>query len=125
MNTPTENSEPRTRRPSFWLRAIEHRKHELGRDYRKSLGSVARDGISDEDYATTLATLEQMAKNLGWDESQRPERGFGRGFGPGPRFHRGHGFGPRGMRHEDHGHDHEGHNHQNHETDLPGTTPEA
>ena len=127
MNTPTENTEPRTRRPSFWLRAIEQRKHELGRDYRKSLGSVAREGISDEDYATTMATLEKMATNLGWDESQRPERGFGRGFGPGDRHfgHRGRGFGPRGMRHHGHGHDHEGHNHHDHETDLPGTTPEA
>lgn len=118
MNTPTENSEPRTRRPSFWLRAIEHRKHELGRDYRKSLGAVARDGISDEDYATTMATLEKMATNLGWDESQRPERGFG----PGPRFHRGHGFGPRGM--QGHGHEH-GHDHHETATDLPAKTPEA
>ena len=78
MTTPTES---RTIRPNFWLRAIEVRKHELTREYRKSLGTTAREGISDEDYATTMATLEKMARNLGWDESQRTERGFGRGFG--------------------------------------------
>jgi hypothetical protein len=87
MNTP--NSTTRTPRPNFWLRAIEFRKHELTRDYRATLGDTARDGISDEDYATTMATLEKMARNLGWDESQRPEFGPGkRGFGRG---HRGHG----------------------------------
>lgn len=99
MTTPTETRNPR---PSFWLRAIEVRKHELTREYRKSLGTTAREGISDEDYATTMATLEKMARNLGWDESQRAER---RGFGPeghGRGFGRGHrhpgmmrGFGPR------------------------------
>ena len=105
MTTPTET---RTPRPNFWLRAIEHRKHALTREYRRTLGDTAREGISDEDYATTMATLEKMARNLGWDESQRPERGFGtrgagRGFGPGApfgryggrrHFGRGHGFGP-------------------------------
>ena len=89
MNTPTE---PRTPRPHFWLRAIEGRKYELTREYRKSLGTTAREGVSDEDYATTMATLEKMARNLGWDESHRPERGFGRGHRH-PRSMRG--FGPR------------------------------
>jgi hypothetical protein len=86
MNTPNES---RPLRANFWLRAIEFRKDELTRDYRKTLGDTAREGISDEDYATTMATLEKMARNLGWDESQRHERGVGRrGFGPG--FGRGH-----------------------------------
>jgi hypothetical protein len=86
MKNPNES---RPMRPSSWLRAIEFRKHELTREYRKTLGDTARDGISDEDYATTMATLEKMARNLGWDETQRPEGGFGRrGFGPG--FGRGH-----------------------------------
>ena len=72
-------------RVGFWLRAIELRKHELTREYRRGLKDVAREGISDEDYATTLATLEAMARNLGWDETQKP---FGRrGFQPG-RGHR-------------------------------------
>ncbi len=76
-----------TRRSSFWLRAIELRKHKLTREYRKGLGDTAREGISDEDYATTVATLERMARNLGWDESQRehylghPGMMRGRGFG--------------------------------------------
>jgi hypothetical protein len=56
----------------------------MTREYRRSLGDKAREGISDEDYATTMATLEKMARNLGWDESQREERGFPhRGFGRG------------------------------------------
>jgi hypothetical protein len=78
MNIPQET---RTPRPNFWLRAIEHRKHELTREYRRTLGVTARDGISDEDYATTMATLEKMARNLGWSEEQRPERPFGSGRG--------------------------------------------
>ena len=76
MNTPNETQ--RTTRPNFWLRAIEHRKHELSREYRRTLGDSARDGVSDEDYATTMATLEKMARNLGWSDDQRP---FGRGSG--------------------------------------------
>ena len=95
MNTPNETH---PRRPGFWLRAIEQRKHALAHEYRKGLGDAAREGISDEDYATTMATLERMARNLGWDEEQAPfERGFG-GHGhpgmrhPGMRHHR---FGPR------------------------------
>lgn len=105
MNTPNET---RTLRPNFWLRAIEQRKHELTRDYRKTLGGTAREGISDEDYATTMATLEKMARNLGWDESQRPERGHGPAFGHGHgrgrghrHFGRMHGFGPQHPMHDD------------------------
>ena len=74
MNTPKDTQ---FRRPHFWLRAIEFRKHELTRAYRASLKNVAREGISDADYATTMATLEKMAANLGWDESQQAEHGFG------------------------------------------------
>ena len=97
MKTPNDTT-TKTPRPAFWLRAIEHRKHELTREYRKGLGATAREGISDADYATTMATLEKMARNLGRDESQLGERGFGerpfgpRGFGHGPArgFGRGH-----------------------------------
>lgn len=91
------NNQTRTPRPAFWLRAIEHRKHELTREYRKTLGATARDGISDEDYATTMATLEKMARNLGWDESQGR---FGRGHRH-PAMMHGHGFGHRRFGHGD------------------------
>ena len=86
MSTPTET---RQTRPNFWLRAIEHRKHALTREYRRTLGATAREGISDEDYATTMATLEKMARNLGWSEDQRDDQRHDRRFGPG--FGRGHG----------------------------------
>lgn len=112
MNSTTENTEntTRPRRPGFWLRAIEQRKHVLAHEYRKGLGATAREGISDEDYATTMATLETMARNLGWTEED--EQGFGprfggrRGFGPGVGRPFGPGFGPhRGHRGHGRGHD--------------------
>jgi hypothetical protein len=78
MNHPDENT--KTTRPNYWLRAIEHSKRRMTRDYRKSLGDVAREGISDEDYATTMATLEKMARNLGWDETQAQEHREHRGM---------------------------------------------
>lgn len=37
--------------------------------------------VSPEDYATTVASLEAIARELGWDESAHAGRG--RGFGPG------------------------------------------
>lgn len=98
MNTPYEEQTERTPRPSFWLRAIEHRKRQLTRDYRATLGDTAREGISDEDYAITLATLEKMARNLGWSDDQRGDaRPFGRGHRH-PGMMHGRGFGPRGFR---------------------------
>lgn len=74
--------------------------------------------VSPEDFATTIATLEAIARELGWDESQplprgrRGGRGFGRrhagfggpfagfgghgrGFGRGEWPGHGHGFDPR------------------------------
>ncbi|MFT4214837.1 MAG: hypothetical protein QM622_08690 [Microbacterium sp.] len=73
---------------------------EAGRAAKERLAHVA-DGIrarvsgtvSDEDFATTMATLEAIAHELGWDPSERmprsfapgSRRGFGRGFGPGHR----------------------------------------
>ena len=117
MTTPNETKNERTPRPNHWLRAIEFRKHQLTREYRETLGDKARDGISDEDYATTMATLETMARNLGWDESQRDEFKRGPGFGHGHR-HPGmmRGFGPRGFRGH---HDHDG------QHDEPTQQPEA
>ena len=92
MNTPHNTN---THRPAFWLRAIELRKHELTREYCRGLGDRAREGVSDEDYATTVATLETMARNLGWDESQRPELPHGRFGRRHPAMMRGHRFGPK------------------------------
>ena len=85
------------------------------------------DTVAPEDFATTVASLESIARELGWDESTAPTRGgfgrgygrgfgrdFGRGFGPGFRPGFGREFGP-GFRagHEHHhgyGHGHgEGH----------------
>lgn len=77
------NNDTTTKRPGYWLRAIEHSKRRMTREYRKGLGTVAREGITDEDYATTMATLETMARNLGWDEShadEHPWRGRGKGL---------------------------------------------
>lgn len=64
--------------------------------------------VPDEDFATTVATLEAIARELGWDPAEQTPRGSGhrRGFGhgrpgfdPGPAgFGPRHGFGPRGER---------------------------
>ena len=55
--------------------------------------------VSEQDFATTLASLEAIARSLGWEPAERMPRGFGpRGFGRsgfGPGRH-GHGFGPFG-----------------------------
>jgi hypothetical protein len=69
-----------------------------GRAAKEQLGTIV-DGIRSrvagavppEDYATTMASLEAIARELGWEEGQRmPRRGFGRGRGFAP----GAGFGP-------------------------------
>lgn len=91
--------------PGLWLRAAGSRKRTLAFDYYRGLDATAREGISDDDYATTMATLEKMARNLGWDESQgMPDS---RSFGPpfGPPFGRGHGG--HGRRHHKSGCRHE------------------
>ncbi len=60
-----------------------------GRAAKEQLGQIV-DGIrsrvagsvSPEDYATTTASLEAIARELGWEDGQRmPRRGFGRDFG--------------------------------------------
>jgi len=128
MNTNTDNN--KTQRPGYWLRAIEFRKHQLGREqrraFRDSLADKARADISDEDYATTMATLEKMARNLGWDEEQEMPRGghgpFGRGHGP--RGFGGHGFGS-GFGGRGH-HDHPFHGERSRgPKDLPSDGPQA
>lgn len=89
---------------------------DAGREARGRLGEAVRgirsrvsDAVSPEDYAGMIASLEAIARHLGWDESQPfpRRRGFGPGrFGPGrfdggwrPRpgfgWGPGHGFGRR------------------------------
>ena len=87
MKTPNDTNH-KHHRAAFWLRAMELRKHELTREYRETLRDKAREGISEEDLRITDETLEKMAKNLGWDESQHDGTGFhGRPFGIPPSRH--------------------------------------
>ncbi len=98
--TPRRDATPRT-----WLRRIARRKRILTHEHWRQLDDVAREGISDEDYATTMATLEAMARNLGWNESE--SAGEDRKHGWRGRGHKGHGHGHgRG-----HGHGHDGQRH--------------
>ncbi|WEK61236.1 MAG: hypothetical protein P0Y60_00310 [Candidatus Microbacterium colombiense] len=102
-----------------------------GRAAKERLGAIVdgirskvSDAVPDEEMATTLASLEKIARAFGWDEEAPLPRGrrhgfggrghgsgfpggfgrrFGRGFGPGRGFDPesehdhgfGHGFGPR------------------------------
>lgn len=105
-DTPRENSNPestnpesaprREATPRTWLRRIARRKRMLTNERWRQLDAVAREGINDDNYATTMATLEAMARNLGWDESQASDE---------PRERRGH----PGHRHHGHGHGHRHH----------------
>ena len=70
MKTPDDTAS-RKHGAAFWLRMIELRKHQLMREYRDTLGDKSREGVSEEDLRITDETLEKMARNLGWDESQR------------------------------------------------------
>jgi hypothetical protein len=99
---------------------------DVGRAAKERLGALV-DGIrsrvagavAPEDFATTLTSLEAIARELGWNEDDRMPwmgfgRGFGRGFGPG--LHRGFrpGFGPGGAtgmpgHQEDAAHGHQAH----------------
>ncbi|MCZ4067281.1 hypothetical protein O1W71_06330 [Microbacterium sp. H37-C3] len=79
--------------------------HELVRGVRDR----TRGAVTDEDFATTVASLEAIARELGWHESSprrfgpRGRHGLGRGFG------HGHGCGPRFGEHPRHGeHPHRG-----------------
>ena len=80
---------------------------ESGREARERLSETVSGirarvagAVSEEDFATTIATLEAVARQLGWTPGERMPRGHRRhgfaprhGFGPGRGF--GHGFGPR------------------------------
>lgn len=90
-----------------------------GREAKERLGAIVdgirakvADAVPAEDLATTMATLEQLARAFGWDESTplprraHGPRGFGRGHGR--HGHRPHGFGPRGFGHDGHHFDEHG-----------------
>lgn len=99
------------------------------------------DAVPAEDLATTMTTLERLARAFGWDEETPLSRGRGRrGFDDHRLRHRGfgpRGFGPRGFGRRGHGFghpaqrfDHEGHaaheRHDGHEgyegNGAPGTS---
>ncbi|HET8927672.1 MAG TPA: hypothetical protein VFN24_07555, partial [Microbacterium sp.] len=69
-------------------RAAKERLAEIVQSVREKVSGA----VSPEDWERLGASLEAIARELGWDESQGMPRGrgFGRGFGRG----RGHGFGP-------------------------------
>lgn len=91
---------------------------EEGAAAKERLGGIVDDirsrvsgAVSPEDFATTLASLEAIARELGWDENDSSQwpgfgggfgggfgRGFGRGWGRGFRP----GFGPEGFGHDIH-----------------------
>ncbi|MEI5583501.1 MULTISPECIES: MarR family winged helix-turn-helix transcriptional regulator [unclassified Agromyces] len=72
--------------------------------------------VSTDDYATTLATLEAIARELGWSEDAAWESGRrGRGRWMGRRHRRAHGHGHPHAHGADHGHEHgpeRGHGHR-------------
>jgi hypothetical protein len=71
----------------FWLKTVarliaqESASTHDGRDVRSRIA----DAVPAEDYATTVATLEAIARELGWDGEAVPGRGPRGGYG-----HRGH-----------------------------------
>lgn len=99
-----------------------------GQDAKERLGAIVdgirakvTDAVPADDLATTIATLEQLARAFDWDENTPLPRGrrhrhgsghgFGRephGFGRGHAHGHGHGFGPRDFgergdcRHDEH-----------------------
>jgi hypothetical protein len=86
-----------------------------------SLRARVTGAVSPEDFATTVASLEAIARELGWNEDERMPRRHGRGFGRrhhGEGFahaHHGEGFGHAhhgegfGRRHGEHHHGEHGH----------------
>jgi hypothetical protein len=69
-------------RGSYALSAEGERVHEAVLADVQSVRANVTAGIPDADYATTMATLERIAKNVGWDPEKRHGLGRGRGHGP-------------------------------------------
>lgn len=103
-----------------------------GQGAKERLGAIVdgirakvTDAVPANDLATTIATLEQLARAFGWDENTPLPRGRrhhhgsgphgsgrGHGHGFGPRHFGRHDFGPRGFEHGDFEHggfEHGGH----------------
>lgn len=81
--------------------------------------------VSPEDYATTLASLEAIARELGWNEDERMPRRHGRGFG---RRHGGEETGERAHRGPHRGrdcgeHDHHGNGGRRSHRERPAANP--
>lgn len=120
---------------------------DLGRSEKERLGVIVDglrtrlvEAVGDEAFATTMTSLETIARELGWDESTAGRRGFGEAgfggsgrprpfrpemrFGWGPNLHRGfesgdhpfgHGDPHAGRGHADHDcHGHTGREHGHH-----------
>lgn len=75
-----------------------------GRDAKERLGALVdgirakvTDAVPAEDLATTMATLEQLARAFGWDENTPLPKGRGRHHGGGRRGNGRGGFGRRGF----------------------------
>ncbi|MBT2517294.1 hypothetical protein J7E29_07615 [Streptomyces sp. ISL-90] len=60
-----------------------------------SLRATVAEAVSSEDFATTMSSLEAIARKLGWSEDERMPRKRRRWFGHGRPGERGHGFGHR------------------------------
>ena len=100
------------------------------RDRVSSLRAKVAGAVSPEDFATTLASLEAIARELGWNEDERMPRGRRRGFGRGLGHpHGGEGFGQRhggtGFGHRRGEHHHRGGCDHGHDRDKAAAAPEA
>ena len=73
---------------SYALTAEGERTHDAVLANVQKVRATVTAGIPDADYATTMATLERIATNVGWDPERRPPHGPGRARGHAP--HRGH-----------------------------------
>jgi hypothetical protein len=72
-------------RGSYALTAEGERVHDAILTNVQTLRANVTAGIPDADYTTTMATLERIAKNVGWDPENRAKaHGIGRGRGHGP-----------------------------------------
>lgn len=68
--------------------------HERLADIVQGLRERVAGAVSPDEFATMTASLESIARELGWDENARMPRGRGRGFGRGFGSGFGWGFGP-------------------------------
>jgi DNA-binding MarR family transcriptional regulator len=65
-------------RGSYALTAEGERIHDAVLTNVQSVRAQVTTGIPDADYATTMATLQKIASNVGFDPASRPMRGRGR-----------------------------------------------